>query len=108
VILLTQNVGNITPYFNQHAVIQICRRYPVKKLQLFGSAVIGTFDPDKSDFDLLIDFAESENLFDTYFNLKFELEKILKRDVDLLDNQALVNPYVRQRVEKEARIVYEA
>ena len=52
-------------------VTALCRRYGVRKLELFGSATTGAFDPRTSDLDFLIDFDPEGNdsLFHRYFGL---------------------------------------
>jgi predicted nucleotidyltransferase len=73
--------------------------FGVKSLALFGSAVRGEARPD-SDLDILVEF-EGSSTFDQYMNLKFFLEELLSRRVDLVTRKAL-KPRLRPYIEKEA------
>ena len=87
---------------------QICRILPVKRLGLFGSAVTPDFLPD-SDVDVLVVFDSDENIdfFDKYFELKERLEKVFKRQVDLVVDKQFRNPVFRDTVEKTRAVIYE-
>lgn len=73
--------------------------FGVKSLALFGSVVRGEARPD-SDLDILVEF-EGGSTFDQYMNLKFFLEELLGRPVDLVTRKAL-KPRLRPYVEEEA------
>jgi predicted nucleotidyltransferase len=69
----------------------LCRRCHVQRLDLFGSAARGDFDPEHSDIDFLVEFDREhpEALsFNTYFGLKEALEALLGRPVDLVEGRA--------------------
>ena len=76
----------------------ICRKYGVAELDVFGSATRDDFGPE-SDIDVLVEFTDrSKVTWDTYFDLKFELEELFGRHVDLVDGrEAILNP-IRRRV----------
>ena len=78
------------------------RKYGVKSLAVFGSIARGD-DHEGSDVDVLVTF-EGSATFDNFFDLKFELEDLLGRPVDL-GTPAMVRPELRPRVEKEAILV---
>lgn len=84
---------------------QICRRYGVSRLDLFGSATGENFDPDRSDLDFVVAFAPRtpSRLFDRYFGLKEDLEGLFGRGVDLLMEGAMRNPYFASSV-SESRV----
>ena len=87
----------------------LCRRYGVRRLELFGSATTGAFDPERSDLDLLVEFDnDPARLFDRYFGLKDSLEDLYGRAVDLVSTEALVNPYFIASVNQTRRLVYAA
>jgi len=88
---------------------KLCVKHKVKSLYVFGSSITNRF-LNSSDIDLLVDFEpqDSNTYADNYFNLKFELEKILQRKIDLLENKAMKNPYLREAIEKEYQILYAA
>jgi len=79
----------------------------VRALFAFGSVVQDNLKPD-SDIDLLVEIDESDPLSysDCYFNLKFSLEKMFKRQVDLLERKALKNPFFKDQIEKSMVPVY--
>ena len=74
-------------------IADLCRRYGVKRLELFGSAARGTdFEPGRSDIDFLVDFNESQQpLFDEYFELQDELSELLGHRVELAGRAPLLN-----------------
>lgn len=91
------------------AIARACRRYGVARLRIFGSALTDRFDAEGSDIDFLVDFVPGNtNLFHDYFDLKFELERITGRPVDLVDASAVRNPYFRESAFGSARDLYAA
>lgn len=91
-------------------VIELCGRYGVSSLAVFGSAVHGEFDPDRSDVDFLVELdpPTAMSRFDAYFGLKEGLEELLGRPVDLVDPSALDNPYFAAAVERTRHDLYGA
>lgn len=90
-------------------IARACKRYGVERLRLFGSALTDRFDPQVSDIDFLVDFAPGNtNLFHDYFDLKFELERITGRPVDLVDASAVRNPYFKASAFGSAQELYAA
>lgn len=87
------------------ALPALCRRFGVKRLDLFGSAATGRFDPDRSDFDFLVTFEASG---DDYFGLAEALEALCGRRIDLLEEQSIRNPYLRDQVMEERVQLYPA
>ena len=93
------------------ALPDACRRFHVRRLDLFGSAATGRdFDPARSDLDLLVTFEPMPpaEYADAYFGLRETLEALSGRPVDLVTEAALENPYLRRRVEAERRSLYRA
>ena len=89
---------------------EICRRHHVKRLEVFGSAAVGDFDAEKSDIDFLVEFGDAPRKpwYGNHFDLKEDLENLFARDVDLVDDQAIRNPYFRKSVDETREQVYEA
>jgi len=85
----------------------LCKTNKVKSLFAFGSVTRDDFN-EKSDIDLVVDFNESDPLkyADLYFNLKYKLEDILKRQVDLLEERAIRNKFFRQQLENTKVRIY--
>ena len=92
---------------NNTNISKICEIHKVKTLYAFGSVLTTKFNI-KSDIDLIVDFQPLDILdyADNYFNLKFSLEEILKRSIDLLEDKAIKNPYFRQTVNQQKQLIY--
>lgn len=90
-------------------IVALCRKYRVARLDVFGSAVTDDFD-EQSDVDFLVEFQDPAALSyaDDYFGLKFGLEAMLDREVDLVVARGLINPFFRSRVESTKEPVYAA
>ena len=88
-------------------IIDLCKNHKVKELYLFGSALRENFD-HSSDFDFLIEFSDVnlEDYFDNYMNFKSELESLLGRHIDLVENQAIKNPIFRGSVDRSKQLIY--
>jgi predicted nucleotidyltransferase len=85
----------------------LCRQNKVKTLFVFGSVLTDRFN-EKSDIDLVVDIDSTDPLdyADNYFNLKFALEDLLSRQVDLLENKAINNPYLREKIDNSKTLLY--
>lgn len=88
---------------------QLCKRYRVCELQLFGSAATGAFAPATSDLDFVAEFADTQDAdyADRYFDFAEALERLFNRPVDLITKRAIRNPYFRAEVERTAQVLYE-
>jgi predicted nucleotidyltransferase len=85
----------------------LCQKYKVNKLFVFGSILTEKFKKE-SDIDLIVDFGNVElyDYADNYFDFKFSLEELFKRNVDLLENQAIKNPYLRKSIDSNKQLIY--
>jgi hypothetical protein len=94
----------------QDALRSLCVRCHVRRLDLFGSALTARFDPLHSDLDMLVAFDDlPPSLYaDAYFALKEGLEDLFGRDVDLVTDPALQNPYFRREVEANRQTLFVA
>lgn len=92
---------------NIDQINQLCERHNVEKLYVFGSAVSGSFNPT-SDVDLLVSFQKIDlySYFDNYLGLKSNLEVLLKRKVDLIEEQTLKNPVLIRSIDRNKRQIY--
>ncbi len=86
----------------------LCEKYRVKRLAIFGSAVKGTFDPETSDLDFVVEFHDDVKGWHEYFDLKFALRDLFARDVDLVEWDADLKPYFRQALAQTQRDLYAA
>ena len=91
-------------------VAELCRRYRVRHLALFGSALGTEFDPALSDLDFLVEFEPlpAGTYANTYFELAAELERLFQRRVDLVEAGSIRNPYFRREIESHQETVYAA
>lgn len=90
-----------------YEIRKLCIEHNVRKLYVFGSAVSNDLT-DQSDVDLMVEFdnVELENYADNYFDLKFSLQDVLNRPVDLIEENAVKNPFFRAAVDKKRKLVY--
>jgi len=81
----------------------------VSELFVFGSVLGDSFN-EESDIDFVVNFSDVslEDYADNYFDLKFSLERIFERDVDLLERKAIRNPYLLESIDSTKQLVYEA
>lgn len=88
----------------------LCRRFDVCRLDLFGSATGASFDLASSDVDVLVEFnvRPGFDYFGTFFGLKEGLEEILGRPVDLVTSSSIRNPYFRKAVMETREMLYAA
>jgi predicted nucleotidyltransferase len=98
-------MGLIETYKNQ--IHRLCENHKVRTLYSFGSVNTAKFTKD-SDIDLVVDFKIEDPIeyADNYFDLKFELEKILNRQIDLLESKALRNPFLKASIDKTKILVF--
>lgn len=92
---------------NIKTIESLCKQHKVKNLYAFGSVLTKDFKAN-SDIDLLVDFegVDFNNYADNFFDFKFSLEDILKRKIDLLENKAINNPYLRGNIEQNKQLIY--
>ncbi|MBA4139827.1 MAG: nucleotidyltransferase domain-containing protein [Segetibacter sp.] len=86
---------------------QLCIQHKVRRLYAFGSALTDNFN-ESSDVDFVVDFEPIDivQYADNYYDLKFSLQDIFKRPIDLLEDKAIKNPYFRQVVDKQRQLIY--
>jgi uncharacterized protein len=86
---------------------QLCSNHKVKELYAFGSVLSDQFNQD-SDIDLIVNFEPIDvSLYaDNYFDFKFSLQKVLNRPIDLLEEKAIKNPYFRQSINGQRKLIY--
>ena len=100
------------PIIESHSaeLANLCRRFHVRRLDLFGSAIGDNFEPTRSDVDLLVEFVPGVILsaLDQYFGFKEALETLLDRPVDLIEASAVKNPYIWKSIEASRETLYAA
>ncbi len=96
--LIESNIDNVRT---------LCQLHKVQRLFVFGSVLSDRFQKD-SDIDLIVDFqgVELYDYADNYFDFKASLENLFKREVDLLEDKAIKNPYLRKSIDSSKQLVY--
>ena len=88
---------------------QMLKKHKVKRAYAFGSVCSENFN-EQSDIDLLVRFEEGmlpEDYSDNYFNLLFTLQKYFNRNIDLVSEASLTNPYFISSVNRSKQLIYE-
>lgn len=102
----------MSPVFAEHAaaLVDLCRRHGVQRLELFGSAATGRDDPAHSDLDFLVEFEPIPDgrYADAYFDVLEGLEVMFRRPVDLVVASAIRNRYFRESVDRTKTLLYAA
>lgn len=95
---------------HRQALVELCQKYRVLRLELFGSAASGVFDGKSSDLDFLVEFKSLEpgDAADAYFGLLFDLKTLFARDIDLVMPDAIKNPYLLQSINRYRELLYAA
>jgi len=95
---------------NKNKLIEICKEFKIKRLYVFGS-VVGDDFTDNSDIDFLLSFFDNltpEQYTDNYIELHYRLRKLFFREIDILTERTLKNPYFVDQVNKSKQLIYEA
>jgi predicted nucleotidyltransferase len=103
---LTLMIAILEAYHGQ--IAELCRRFGVARLDVFGSATTEQFAPGQSDIDFIVRFTDvdSPGIARRFVGLAEALEQLLERPVDLLSDQPFANPYFAQSVAETRESVY--
>ena len=87
----------------------LCRRYAVRRLGASGSVLREDFDPKRSDIDLTVEFGRARllGLADQYFRFKAAVERLLGREVDLVELKAMPDSRLKRSIERSQVPVYD-
>jgi predicted nucleotidyltransferase len=89
-------------------IAALCRKYRIERLDLFGSAATGTFDPESSDLDFVVDLGEyDDDVHRRYLGLIADLEDLFGYAVHMTTSTSIRNPYFREAFEEQRELVYE-
>ena len=93
---------------DRDALAAFCRKWRIRELSIFGSALRDDFGPE-SDLDFLVSFEPGTefDLFDL-FDMKEELEARYGRSVDLIEKEALRNPWRKREILRTREVIYAA
>jgi predicted nucleotidyltransferase len=102
----------VSPLIEEHAdeIRALCRKYRLKRLDLFGSAARADFDPQTSDVDFFYEFDDADlgDLADRFFGLQEDLERMLGRRVDLVSSAHVRNKYFLAEANRHRITLYAA
>ncbi len=94
---------------NMDKIIALCKKYKVAKLWVFGSILTPRFNDD-SDVDLSVSFRKDEigllDYADNFLDFLDELKTLFGRDVDLVSEDAVRNPYFRRELDATKQLIY--
>jgi predicted nucleotidyltransferase len=90
-------------------IIQLCEKHKVRHLFAFGSVLTNKFS-EKSDIDLVVDIKSKDPIkyAENYFDLKFQLEDLLERKIDLLEERGIKNLYLKENIDSSKLLIYGA
>lgn len=91
----------------QNEINKICRKNDVKRLTAFGSVLSGQFN-ESSDIDFLLELETTKGGIVKYMNIKFELENLFARPVDLVMPKAVTNQRLKDYIFSNTREIYAA
>lgn len=92
---------------NLPEIKDLCREFGVRKLEVFGSAARGDFDPESSNVDVIVDFLDyGPGISDLFYGLEAGLAALLQRPVDFVFARKMRNPYFREAVDETMETVY--
>jgi len=91
------------------AIFALCQDLGVKRLFVFGSATHGSSLADVGDLDFLVQFKPMPPVqyAHNYFRLAEQLEELFKAPIDLVELEAVENPYFKEAVDESKVPVYE-
>ena len=94
----------------RNALGDLCRRFGVTRLEIFGSAAVAESDAPPRDLDFLVEFEPESPMgpFRQYFDFLEELERLFGRHVDLVEERAMKNPYFIREVARTRKLLYAA
>jgi len=92
----------------QPEIAALCQHYRIRKLEVFGSAATGAFNPESSDIDFLIDLGGYEpGVSGRFFDFADAMEELLGYRVELVTEDSIRNPYFRRSVNRSRALIYE-
>lgn len=86
---------------------KLCKKYRVRTFSAFGSVNRDDFNDD-SDIDFVVDFDENDpfKYADLYFDLKENLEDLLKRQIDLIEERGIKNRFFKKELDETKVLIY--
>ena len=92
---------------NIQKIIDLCKKHKVHKLFVSGSVLTNRLS-ENSDVDLVVDFNKTEvsDYFDNFLDFKYAVENFVGRNVDLLEEQTIKNPYLKKNADATKTLIY--
>ena len=92
---------------NMDKIIALCQKYKVDKLWVFGSILTPRFNDDSGiDFSVKFHYDKIDDMFVTFFDFIEELQLLLGRQVDMVDETAVKNQYFRKELDRTKKLLY--
>jgi predicted nucleotidyltransferase len=92
---------------NREAIVELCERFRVRRLAVFGSAAKGTFDPATSDVDFLVDLGDyDDRVAKRFMGFIVALEDLMGRRIDVVTEKAVADPDFRRELDATAEVIY--
>ena len=88
-------------------IAQLCEKYKIKELSIFGSSIRDDFH-EESDVDILVSYVNvRKKTLDDFINIEEDFDSLLNRKSHIVEKEALVNPIRREDILAEREIIYE-
>ncbi len=92
---------------NIDKIVALCRKYKVAKLWVFGSILTDRFNDESDvDFSVIFHYDQIHDLFEVFFDFIEELQRLLGRRVDMVDETAVRNQYFRKELDSTKRLIF--
>ncbi len=91
-------------------LVELCKLLKVQRMNVFGSAATGKFN-ESSDIDILVSFSDNlsvQEYGDNYFQLHYKLRELFNRDIDIITERTLSNPFFIESINETKQLIYEA
>lgn len=89
----------------------LCKKLKIKRLYVFGSSATSNKFKENSDIDFLISFDDGispEEYSENYFQLRYRLKELFNREIDVITERSLSNPYFIESINMNKVLIYEA
>ena len=94
---------------HREEIAALCRKYHIRRLDLFGSAATGAFDPASSDLDFVVDLGEyDDKVHLRYLYLIAALQDLLGHDVDMLTSDTIRDPFLLAAIKRDGVNLHDA
>ncbi len=88
-------------------IVALCKKYKVAKLWVFGSILTPRFNDESDvDFSVVFHYEQIHDLFITFFDFIDELQHLLGRKVDMVDETAVKNQIFRKELDRSKQLIY--